>query len=353
MANFINRRDNIPANHDRIILTDGAGMAARSVIMALIKNREDGIMLPIPQYPMYSATLSLVEGQSVGYYLDEENHWQLNEDILATSYDNAIAKNINPVAITVINPGNPTGAVLSYDNIKMIINFARKHNLSILADEVYQENIYSKSGRFHSFAKVMQDMGINDVSLFSFHSVSKGYFGECGHRGGYMEVRNVTDDVFAQLIKLQSINLCANIMGQIVTYLMVSPPIAADADYDQFIQEKTDILSDLKTKAQIIGIELNQIDGISVNHPEGAMYAFVKFELPNNYGNKTSSLTLDEQYCLELLETTGICVVPGAGFGQLPNTLHFRTTFLPPREQIIELVGKLAEFHNGIKQTEL
>lgn len=350
VAEFISRRDNISANHERIILTDGAGMAARSVIMAMIKKPQDGIMLPIPQYPMYSATLSLVNGQSVGYYLDEENHWQLNEDILLTSYEDAITKQINPVAITVINPGNPTGAVLSYDNIKMIINFARKHNLSILADEVYQENIYSKSGRFHSFAKVMHDMGIDDVSLFSFHSVSKGFTGECGHRGGYMEVRNVAEDVFAQLIKLQSINLCANIAGQIVTYLMVSPPQSGDDSYAQFIEEKTAIQNELRAKAQIIGIELNQIDGISVNHPEGAMYAFVKFELPEAMLQNSGNVPIDEKYCLALLEETGICVVPGSGFGQLPNTLHFRTTFLPPREQIVDLVAELAKFHHKHSQ---
>ncbi|TXJ01217.1 MAG: aminotransferase class I/II-fold pyridoxal phosphate-dependent enzyme, partial [Neisseriales bacterium] len=145
VAEFISKRDNIPADSERIILTDGASKAAQSVITAIIKNPTDGLMLPVPQYPMYSATLTLVGGQSIGYYLDEANHWQLNEESLLDSYNTAKMNKLNPVAITVINPGNPTGAVLSYDNIKMIINFARKHNLSILADEVYQENIYSKT----------------------------------------------------------------------------------------------------------------------------------------------------------------------------------------------------------------
>lgn len=347
VADFISRRDSIATDPDRIILTDGAGMAARSVIMALIRNPQDGIMLPIPQYPMYSATLSLVNGQTVGYYLDEENHWQLNEEILLDSYNRAITSGVNPVAITVINPGNPTGAVLSYDNIKMIINFARKHNLSILADEVYQENIYSKTGHFHSFAKIMTEMKIDDVSLFSFHSVSKGFTGECGHRGGYMEVRNVSDAVFAQLIKLQSINLCANVAGQMVTYLMVSPPKPGEESYEKFLIEKTAIQNELRTKAQIIGMELNKIDGISVNNPEGAMYAYVKFELPENHPFLLNpAIATDEQYCLNLLEETGICVVPGSGFGQLPGTLHFRTTFLPSKQQIIDLVARLDKFQS-------
>lgn len=350
VAEFIRKRDNIPADSDRIILTDGASKAAQSVITAIIKNPTDGLMLPVPQYPMYSATLTLVGGQSIGYYLDEANHWQLNEESLLDSYNTAKMNKLNPVAITVINPGNPTGAVLSYDNIKMIINFARKHNLSILADEVYQENIYSKTAKFHSFAKVMHEMQITDVTLFSFHSMSKGFYGECGHRSGYLEVRNVPDDVFAQFVKLQSINLCANLAGQIACYLMVSPPEPGDASYDLYLEEKTFILNDLKEKAQIIGSELNNIDGLSVNIPEGAMYAFVKIELPAAHINRNAESAIDEKYCMALLEDTGICVVPGSGFGQFPNTLHFRTTFLPPREQIIQLVEQLRVFHKKYLQ---
>lgn len=347
VAEFIANRDSIPVNHDRIILTEGASRAAQLVIAAIIKNQNDGILLPIPQYPMYSASLTLAGGLSIGYYLDEENHWQLNEDILRESYSLARLNKLNPVAITVINPGNPTGAVLSYENIKMIINFARKHNLSILADEVYQENIYSKNCKFYSFAKVMHDMQIDDVSLFSFHSMSKGFFGECGHRSGYLEVRNVPDDVFEQLVKFQSINLCANVLGQMATYMMVTPPKIGDASYDLYMKERTAILDDLREKSIILGNELNNIDGISVNMPEGAMYAFVKIALPADKVNTSLGSKADVKYCMELLEKTGLCVVPGSGFGQLPNTLHFRTTFLPPREQIVEMVKKLAEFHHS------
>lgn len=346
IAKFITRRDNIPANPERIILTDGASKAAQTVIHAIIKNPNDGIMLPIPQYPMYSASLTLAGGLSIGYYLDEENHWQLNEDILLDSYNTAKLNKLNPVAITVINPGNPTGAVLSYENIKMIINFARKYNMAILADEVYQENIYTKNAAFHSFAKVMHDMKVDDVTLFSFHSMSKGYFGECGHRSGYLEIRNLPDDVFAQFVKFQSINLCANVVGQVATYLMVTPPTPEDDSYTQYISERNCILDDLREKSIILGNELNKIDGISVNIPEGAMYAFVKIQLPERMKYQSVDVALDEIYCMALLEKTGICVVPGSGFGQMPHTLHFRTTFLPPKEQILEFVNALKLFHH-------
>ncbi len=348
VAEFISRRDQISANHQRIILTDGASKAAQSVITALIKHPNDGLMVPIPQYPLYSASLSLVGGQSIGYYLDEANNWQLNEESLLNSYKNAKLNNINPVGITIINPGNPTGAVLTLENIRMIINFAAKYNLAILADEVYQENIYMPPAKFHSFAKVITEHQISDVTLFSFHSMSKGLYGECGHRSGYLEVRNIEEEAFAQFVKLQSINLCANVIGQIATYLMVSPPLPEEASYAQYIEQRSTIFNNLKEKAQIIGLELNSINGISVNIPQGAMYAFVKIDLPQlENNNQHAPIAADELYCLALLEETGICVVPGSGFGQQPNTLHFRTTFLPPKEQIITLISQLREFHKN------
>lgn len=342
VANFIAKRDNIPTTADRILLTDGASKAAQSVMECLIKSPDYGIMIPIPQYPLYSATLTLLDGAKIDYYLDEENGWQLNLEELEDSLAKAKSLGIKPVAIIVINPGNPTGAVLSRYNIEMVIDFARRHNLTILADEVYQNNIYGHKN-FYSFAHVMHQLGIKDVSLISIHSMSKGYFGECGHRSGYFEARNVTDEVFNQFIKLQSINLCANTIGQLATYLMVTPPNPGDASYELYEYEKQQILNELKEKSKIIGNELNKIPGISVTYPEGAMYAFVKLQLPSP--TKIDDVAEDEKYCMALLEETGICVVPGSGFGQYPGTLHFRTTFLPPREEIIDLVSRLKQFH--------
>ncbi|MBI5477123.1 MAG: aminotransferase class I/II-fold pyridoxal phosphate-dependent enzyme [Ignavibacteriales bacterium] len=355
VAEFIKRRDNIPANKDFIILTDGASKGVQGALMALLKSPNDGFMIPIPQYPLYSASIELYGGKQIGYYIDETGKWQLNEDVLEKSISNAKMNSLNPVAIAVINPGNPTGAVLSLENIKMIINFAKKHSLSILADEVYQENVYDSSVKFYSFAKVMHEMNVNDVSLFSFHSVSKGFLGECGHRGGYTEFRNMPPDVMAELVKLQSISLCANVVGQVATYLMVSPPREGDESYQLYISERDSILSDLKTKAEILGREINKIPGMSLESPQGAMYAFVKFELPHdpklnlNAMNEESRIAYeakrDSDYCMSLLEETGICVVPGSGFGQIPGTLHFRTTFLPPQNEIQEFVEKLKNFH--------
>jgi aspartate/methionine/tyrosine aminotransferase len=234
VADFIAHRDGIPADMDHILLTDGASKGAQAVLLALLAAPGDGVMIPIPQYPLYSASLTIYGGEQIGYFLDEDNSWQLNQTILATSFDEAVAKGIKPKGIVVINPSNPTGSVLSRESVEMIVRFARSHSLSIIADEVYQENMYDRALHFHSFARVMADMKETDVSLFSLHSVSKGYLGECGHRGGYLELRNVPEDVFAEFIKMQSISLCSNVSGQFTTYFMVAPQ-PGDESYETFI----------------------------------------------------------------------------------------------------------------------
>jgi len=353
VAQFFAKRDGILARKENIILTDGASKGVHAVIQALLKGENDGFMIPIPQYPLYSATLTLLGGEQIGYYLDEAEKWQLREDLLTEAHRAALSRGVHPVCIVVINPGNPTGGVLTNENIRMIIRFAKLHGLSILADEVYQENIYDPSAQFFSFARVMHEMKEHDISLFSVHSVSKGFFGECGHRGGYLECRNVPDDVMAQFVKLQSISLCSNLPGQFSTYAMVAPPEPGDESYPQYKMEKEEILGSLKRKAELLGNGINGIEGLSVQIPQGAMYAFVRLELPPEPGAMDTDRHHQREfdYCIALLEQTGICVVPGAGFGQPPGTLHFRTTFLPPEEEMAALVEKLREFHLQYTQT--
>ena len=361
VADFIARRDGIPADKDHVVLTDGASKGVEAAVLALLRDRTDGILIPIPQYPLYSAEIALHGGKAIGYHLDEAHHWQLREETLRSSLARARAEGVRPVAIVVINPGNPTGAVLSRENIAMVIRFARANSLAVLADEVYQENVYASGSRFHSFAKVMHELGETSVTLFSFHSVSKGYLGECGHRGGYVEFRNIPDDVLAEMVKLQSIALCAGVVGQIATYVMVAPPQPGEESHERWTAERETVLRDLKEKAEVLSRGINAIPGMSLESPQGALYGFVRFELPPEPGVDLAAMTADDRasydaardtaYCLALLEETGICVVPGSGFGQEPGTLHFRTTFLPARGEIEGLVASLKAFHEHYVET--
>jgi aspartate/methionine/tyrosine aminotransferase len=341
VADFIRERDGIEADPEAIYLTDGASKGVQAALRILIADANDGIMIPIPQYPLYSATITLYEGAQVPYYLDEANDWRLSRQLLEESIAEARRKGVKVKAICVINPGNPTGSVIDRDNIAMIIDFAREHNLAILADEVYQENIYRQGDRFTSFAKVMAEKKETNVSLFSFHSCSKGFMGECGHRGGYMEIRNIPADVVAQITKLQSVSLCSNLPGQIAVYCMVRPPSRGEPSQALYAKERDGILAELKARAILLAEGLNKIPGIQCNAVAGAMYAYPKISLPPGRS--------DEDYCMALLEKTGVCVVPGTGFGQIPGTAHFRTTILPPTERIKDVVRLFGEFQAEYK----
>jgi len=347
IARFIDNRDDIDSskmdlqsNPDNIFLTDGASEGAKAILELLITDKNDGIMIPIPQYPLYSATIKRCGGTQINYYPDEDSDWALNKEILEDSLKKAKANKINVKAIVVINPANPTGAILDSDSIMQVVEFAENNDLAIIADEVYQENLYG--GKFISFAKAV---GYRKIPLFSLHSVSKGFYGECGQRGGYLEVRyppkiSNTDIPFINLLfKLSSVNLCSNTVGQAMIYLMVNPPLADTDAYDKFNLEKISILDDLYLKATLIRESFKEMQGVECFGKIGALYLFPRL-------NKLPSGTNDFDYCMSLLEETGLCVVNGSGFGQKPGTHHLRIAFLPPKELLKSVLPDWVDFHN-------
>ncbi len=337
VADFIHKRDEIPTNPENIFLTDGASKGVDLLLQSLITDKKDGIMIPIPQYPLYSADITLFGGAHVRYYLDEENEWKLKQEMLEEAHLNAKKNGINVRALVVINPNNPTGSLLTKENIEMVLKFVDEHNIAVIADEVYQENIYNSEDRFHSFAKVAEEKEIK-TPIFSLHSTSKGFIGECGFRGGYVELRNISEDVRRVLLKLRSISLCSNTAGQIMLYLMVSPPKPDEESFEQYYKEKKEILGALGRKAKKLANSLDKIDGITCSVPRGAMYLFPKLKLPENrnYEGKEA----DFRFCEALVKEEGIVTVPGSGFGQLPGTHHLRMTILPPEEKIPDILEK-------------
>lgn len=182
----------------------------------LIRNSNDGILIPIPQYPLYSALITLNGGKQVNYYLDESKNWGLDAKDLRDRIAKAKKEGVNIRSIVVINPGNPTGQVLTEENISEIINICYENQILIMADEVYQNNVYKQGVKFHSFRKVLakQAPQVRDnVELLSLNSISKGLMGECGLRGGWLEAHNLESKVNDELYKLKSIELCSNTVG--------------------------------------------------------------------------------------------------------------------------------------------
>uniref|UniRef100_A0A1I7VCD4 alanine transaminase n=1 Tax=Loa loa TaxID=7209 RepID=A0A1I7VCD4_LOALO len=286
IAEYITHRDNgIPSDPQHILLSAGASESIRNILKLFIdkdgRNRKKGVMIPIPQYPLYSASIVEFGLGLVGYYLDESNNWALNIDELEHAYKESLNQ-FNTRVLCVINPGNPTGQVLSKDNVEEIIKFAYKYKLFLLADEVYQDNIYEENRKFHSFKSVMKSMGepYSQMELCSFHSCSKGYMGECGLRGGYVEVINVEQEVFNHLQKMTSAKLCSTILGQCAMDCVVKPPQPGEPSYEQWLQEKTAVLNSLQERARTIYNAYNSMDGIECNPVHGAMYAFPRIKMP-------------------------------------------------------------------------
>ncbi|KAL4648455.1 alanine aminotransferase 2-like isoform X1 [Arapaima gigas] len=353
IARYIEQRDGgIPCNPDNIYLSTGASDAIVTILKLLVcgegQNRT-GAMIPIPQYPLYSAALTELGAVQINYYLDEENCWSLDISELRRALLDA-RQHCKPRVLCIINPGNPTGQVQSRKCIEDVIRFAAEENLFLMADEVYQDNVYADGCQFHSFKKVLFEMGLpymNTVELTSFHSTSKCYMGECGFRGGYMEVVNVDPEVKAQLTKLVSVRLCPPVPGQALMDLVVNSPKPGEPSYATFVKERTATLRSLAERAKLTEQILNTVPGIRCNPVQGAMYSFPRITIPERAVQeaKEKGQAPDMFYCMQLLDETGICVVPGSGFGQKDGTYHFRMTILPPTEKLKILLQKVKEFH--------
>jgi len=214
-----------------------------------------------------------------------------------------------------------------------VIKFACKYGIVIIADEVYQNNIYG-SHKFISFKKAV--CSIEDpykkVLLVSFNSISKGYTGECGLRGGYMEFHNFDKSVMEQIHKVR--DACSvNVAGSIAMAVECDPPSYDNCSKevaDQYFKERDEILSRLAKKAEMTVEVLNRCKNIECPDIGGAMYAFPRILLPQSVIDlaKNANQEPSEYFCKEMLEATGIITVPGSGFGQNPDTYHFRMSLL-------------------------
>lgn len=365
VAKFIEQRDGFPANPQDLFLTAGASSGVNTLLSVLCNSPNAGVLVPIPQYPLYTATLSLLNAHCVPYHLEEHQAWSTDVNAMHSSIKEAKAAGIEVRAVVVINPGNPTGASLSPEDIKKVIDLAAEEKLVIMADEVYQTNIFT--GEFTSFKKRLRQLQhetpakYDDVELVSMHSTSKGMVGECGHRGGYFELVGFDPLVVEQIYKLVSIILCPPVIAQCLLETMVNPPRPGDPSYELYQKEYNGIRDGLYKRARALYDAFQRMEGVECQEPQvcmgnpvfrsgcsflakGAMYLFPTIKLPPKAieAAKDENRAADEFYCLRLLDATGVCVVPGSGFGQKENTLHFRTTFLAPGTDWVE---RIVKFH--------
>jgi len=348
VAKFIERRDGYEASAENIYLSAGASSGVNTLLHIMTHGPETGILVPIPQYPLYTATLSVLDAKCCPYYLDESKGWGTSMEEIKSAYAKAKFEGIDVKAIVIINPGNPTGASLSAADITSVLKFASENSLVVMADEVYQTNVFH--GEFISFKKGLRDLQkaepgkCDDLELASLHSISKGMVGECGHRGGYFELIGFDPQVAAEVYKFISIQLCPPVIGQCMVEVMVNPPKEGEPSYELYKKEYDGIFNGLKQRAFALYEAFKQMEGVECGEPQGSMYLFPTITLPKKAieAAEKEGRKADEYYAFRLLDATGICVVAGSGFGQKEGTLHFRTTFLAPGT---DWVGRIVKFH--------
>jgi alanine-synthesizing transaminase len=291
-------------NIQDVFVTTGASEAIEVCLTALVDEGEN-VLTPTPGYPLYTAIASKLRSMENPYYLDESNGWQPDiEDIRSKI-------NSKTRAIILINPNNPTGSLYTVDILNQIIELALEHNLVIFADEIYDKLLFD--GKKHiSIASLNKD-----VSVVTFGGLSKNYFVP-GFRIGWGIIsgqQKVLGKYIEAINKILRARLSANHPEQYA----IKPALEGDQTHLKVAMEKLTVRRDLTVKM------LNDIPGISCVKPEGAFYAFPRLHMDQP----------DGKFVAELIKETGVVIVPGSGFGQVPGTQHFRAVFLP-NEQILE-----------------
>jgi alanine transaminase len=244
VAEYIERRDGYPSTQENIYLSNGASSGVNTLLHVICASPSTGIMVPIPQYPLYTATLSVLNARCVPYYLDEAANWGTSMSAIQESYDKAKSEGTDVKAICIINPGNPTGASLPAEDIKSVLKFAAKNKLVVIADA-------------------------------SLHSVSKGMVGECGHRGGYFELVGFHPDVAAEIYKFISIQLCPPVLGQCIVEMMVNPPKEGEPSYELYKKEYDGIFAGLKKRAYALYEAFKKMEGVEVGEPQVSTFFFL------------------------------------------------------------------------------
>ncbi len=301
-----------------VFLGNGASELIAMSMNALLNNGDE-VLLPAPDYPLYTAVVSLSGGRPVHYMCDEQSDWLPDLD--------DIRRKITPntKALVVINPNNPTGALYPREMLLELVEIARQHQLIVFADEIYDKTLFD--GNTHTSIASLAD----DVLFLTFNGLSKNYR-SCGYRAGWMVVsgnKRQAHDYIEGLGMLASMRLCANTPGQLAIQ-------TALGGY-QSIKDLVAPGGRLTRQRDLAYELLTQIPGVSVVKPKAALYMFPRLD-PKIY-----PITDDQQFAFDLLAQERVLIVQGTGFNW-PRPDHFRLVFLPNADDLGEAIGRIARF---------
>lgn len=309
---------------DNIFIGNGVSELILMSMQTLINNGDE-ILIPAPDYPLWTASVNISGGKAIHYLCDEDNNWQPDIDDIKAKI------NKNTKGIVIINPNNPTGAVYSKELLLQIIEVARSHDLIIFSDEIYEKIVYDDI-TYTSIASLA-----DDVFFITYNGLSKTYRA-AGYRTGWMvlsgKITHATDYIQG-LNMVSSMRLCANVPPQFAIKSAITgiQSIAALTIGDGRLNQQRLTTYDM----------INDIPGLSVTKPQGALYSFIKVD------KKRFNITNDELMVLDLLKQQHILVVHGSGFNW-PDVDHFRLVYLPEKSVLEQAIGRIAQFFNHYQQ---
>jgi len=306
----------LSVNPEDVLITNGISEGV-DMVMASILEQGDEILVPGPCYPPYSSYAKLYGGKPVEYRSIEEKGWIPDTDDIRTKISD------KTVAITVINPNNPTGAVYDGKTLQELVQIAAEHNLYLLCDEIYDKIVFEDN--FTSIARYA-----HEAPLIMLNGFSKVYL-MTGLRLGYICMNSnstLLDELRENIPKLARVRIASNTPAQIAAVAALRGP-------EDHIKE---MVSKLRIRRDHLMKRLGAIDGLTCAEPKGAFYVFPKINLD---GSRWKS---DADFVIDLLQSTGVLTVHGSGFGKHYGFGHFRIVYLPPLEVLEEAMDRLENF---------
>ncbi|WP_110240430.1 pyridoxal phosphate-dependent aminotransferase [Nocardioides gilvus] len=302
-----------------IFIGNGVSELISMVLQAFVDDGNE-VLVPAPDYPLWTGAVTLSGGTPVHYVCDEEDGW--NPDL--ADIESKITENTH--ALVVINPNNPTGAVYSEETVKGLVDIARRHQLVIFADEIYEKILFEDAEHHH-----VATYADNDVLVLTFSGLSKAYR-VCGYRAGWVMIsgpKELATDFLEGLTLIANMRMCANVPAQHA----IQTALGGYQSVEEFIGPGGRFYEQSMLAHRL----LNEIPGVSNVKPRGALYCFPRLD-PEVYDIKD-----DQEFVLDLLRAKKILVTHGTGFNW-PAPDHFRLVTLPDAEVLEEAIGRIADF---------
>ncbi|XP_063183761.1 alanine aminotransferase 1-like [Chroicocephalus ridibundus] len=351
VARYLERRDGgIPGDPRRVVPCGGTAAAMVDVLSLLVDAGSavaTGVLVPVPGPPLLGGATGLAGAVAVPYPLDEERGWAVDGRAVREALRRA-RDTCHPKVLCVVNPGDPTGHVLSRQNMEDVVRLAAEENLLLLADEVQQERAFLPGRPFLSFKRVLWEMGAplsSAVQLVSFYSLSKGAGGG-GFRAGFFELVNIDPSVL-KCFYTWGLSVYPSILGQVMLESAMEPPLPSDPSFPAFEEHRQGLLRDLAHNARLVQEVLGRAPGIRCRPVQGGARAFPRIQLPPRAQRQARMLGLEPDvfFCQKLLEATGIVLAPGSEFGQPEGTHHVGLSLLLPAATLERVLLTLTRFH--------